>query len=75
MTAVQRQHLCTARASGQRPKGFNTEDVRGPRRATEDWYARFRAVNLNSVALRGPRTSSVLNLFGRCTEALAVQVC
>jgi hypothetical protein len=47
----------------------------GRARAMEDWYARFRAVNLNSVALRGPRTSSVLNLFGRCTEALAVQVC
>ena len=63
MTAVQHHHLCTAEAAGQRPKGFSTEDVRGPRRASEDWYAHFRAINSNSVALRGPRTSSVLKNF------------
>ncbi len=63
MTAVQRQHLRTASASGQRPKGFNTEDVRGPRRATEFGLTARKRAYQSSVALRGPRTSSVLKNF------------
>ena len=63
MTAVQRQHRRIARASGRHPKGFNTEDVRGPRRATEfELTARKRAYQ-SSVALRGPHSSSVLKNF------------